>query len=88
MMWSNVQKDKWIQVNNFILNNIPENIMILDFKGEVRFISDYCKSFMEDCNFALEKTKEFFKKIQNLHQQQQQNELGPSFRVIDREIIF
>ena len=85
MMWSNLQQEKWIQVNNFILNNIPENIMILSVQGEVKFISDYCKSFMVDCNFALEKTRDFFKRIQNLHhQQQQQNDLAHSFRVINQ----
>jgi len=71
MMWNNLQQEKWIQVNNFILNNIPENIMILDFKGkgEVKFISDYCKSFIQNCGFILgNTTKEFFKSIHNLHQ--------------------
>jgi len=38
MMWRNLQQEKWLQVNNFILSN-----MILDLKGEVRFISDYCE---------------------------------------------
>jgi len=73
MMWINLQQEKWIQVNNFILNNIPENIMILDFKGDVRFASDSCKSFLESCNFSMDTKKDFFKKIQNLQQQQQQH---------------
>ena len=71
MMWMNLQQEKWIQVNNFILNNIPENIMILDFGGEARFISDYCRSFMESCNFTLDNNmRDFFNKIGNLHQLQ------------------
>jgi len=82
MMWMNLQQEKWIQMNNFILNNLPENIMILTAQGEVKFISDYCKSFMEDCNFSLtHKTRDFFNKIHHLHQLQ--TELAPSFQVID-----
>ena len=57
-----------MQVNNFILNNIPENIMILDVAGQVKFISDYCKSFMEKCHHSLD-TTEFFGNIRDLQQQ-------------------
>ena len=67
MLWGGIQKDQWMQVNNFILNSIPENIMILDLKGEIRFISEYCKSFLNDCKIPLE-TTHLFKKVQNLQQ--------------------
>ena len=69
MIWSNLQKEKWVQVNNFILNNIPENMMILDVKGEIKFISDYCKSFMKKNGLSDENTVELFGKIQDLEQQ-------------------
>jgi len=68
MIWNSIQQEKWMQVNNFILNNIPENIMILDVAGQVKFISDYCKSFMEKCHHSLD-TTEFFNDIRDLQQQ-------------------
>jgi len=68
MIWVTLQQEKWMQVNNFILNNIPENIMILDVSGQVKFISDYCKSFMEKCNHLSLDSKEFFSKIGSLQQ--------------------
>ena len=69
MVWANIQQEKWMQVNNFILNSLPENIMILDISGETKFISEYCKSFMRKCNLSLD-TKELFERVQNLQQQQ------------------
>jgi len=57
-----------MQVNNFILNNIPENIMILDPSGETKFLSDYCKRFMENCHLSLE-PQDFFIKIKDLQEQ-------------------
>ena len=53
MVLTNLQQEKWMPINDFILNNIPENIMILDIDGETRFISDYCKSFFALFNFRL-----------------------------------
>jgi len=40
LMRTNIEQEKWMQMNNFILNDIPENIIILDLKGEVKFISE------------------------------------------------
>jgi len=73
LMWANIQKQKWMQVNDFILNNIPENIMILDVRGELKFISEYCKSFIKKCGPSLD-TKDLFKKVQDLKQQQSEPE--------------
>ena len=69
MIWKNLQQEEWMQVNNFILNNIPGNIMILDFAGKAKFISDYCKSFMEKCHLSGENTDDLFDKIKDLEQQ-------------------
>ena len=68
MILANLKQEKWMQVNDFILNNIPENIMILDFDGKTKFISDYCKSFLEKCHLSLD-IKELFKKVQDLTEQ-------------------
>lgn len=68
MIWNSIQQEKWMQVNDFILNNLPENIMILDVSGQVKFISDYCKSFMENCQNSLE-TAVLFNNIRDLQQQ-------------------
>ena len=69
MTWTNLQQENWMQVNNFILNNIPENIMILDFAGQTKFICDYCKSFMEKCNLALD-AQGLLRKIRHLQRVQ------------------
>jgi len=63
-----VEQENWMQVNNFILDSIPENVMILDFAGEARFTSEYCKPFMERYNFSVN-TRDFFKKVKDLQQQ-------------------
>jgi len=67
-VWANIQHEKWIEVNKFILSNIPENIMILDFAGQTKFISEYCKDFMEKCQLSLD-NKDLFKKIRELQEQ-------------------
>jgi len=71
LMWSSLNQEKWVQVNNFILNSIPENIMILDLAGETKFISEYCKSFIMKYQASLDNTKGFFAKIRDLQQQYQ-----------------
>ena len=53
MVWANIQQEKWIQVNNLILNNISENIMILDLAGETKFISEYYKAFLNQCRIDM-----------------------------------
>jgi len=68
LMWTNLQQEKWMQVNNFILNSIPENIMILGLSGEAKFVSESCKSFMKKCRLAIE-TKDYLKRIRDLQQQ-------------------
>jgi len=69
LMRTNLEQEKWMQVNNFIFDNIPENIMILDLNGEAKFMSKHCKSFMKKYNFA-SNVKEFFKRVGNLQNQQ------------------
>jgi len=63
-----MRQEKWMQMSNFILNNIPENIMILDVAGEVKFISEYCQNFMKKCDTSLD-TNNFLNKIRDLQQQ-------------------
>ena len=70
MLLINMHQEKWMQINEFILNNIPENIAIIDVSGEAKFISDNFKNFIIKCcgdNNALS-VKEFCEKIQNLEQ--------------------
>jgi len=71
-----IQKERWMQVNNFILNSLPENIMVLNLNGETKFMSEYFLSFMKKCQLPLD-TQGFFKRVQDLHQQQQQSEVNP-----------
>jgi len=73
MIQANIQQDRWRQVNNFILNSLPENIMVLDLSGEVKFISEYFQSFIKKAHLP-DDPKEFFKKVQDLTQQY---DIGP-----------
>jgi len=78
MMLTTIQQEKWVQINEFKLNNIPENIMILDLDGEAKFINDYCKSFIEICNCTTESTQHFFTKITDIQQQAEPEPPSPS----------
>ena len=46
------QQERWVQINEFVLNNIPENIVILDLGGRVSFASNYCKAFMQAAHLS------------------------------------
>jgi len=80
LMRTNIEQEKWMQVNNFILDSIPENILILDLADEkkVEFISEYCKTFLDVLSLE---TRDFFKKVRDLKQQEEPVEspcLAPS----------
>ena len=51
-IFTNAQQERWMQINQFVLNNIPENIVILELGGGVNFISDYCKAFMQSVHLS------------------------------------
>jgi len=63
---TNTQQERWIQINDFILNNIPENILILELGGEVNFVSDYCKVFMRKAHLS-QNPQDLFTNIQDLN---------------------
>ena len=73
MIWINLEQKNWMQANNFILNNILENIMILDVKVEVRFINDYCKNLRQKSQDPSLSTKDFLKKIRDFKQDDELN---------------
>ena len=68
MILTSMHQEKWMQINEFILNSVPENILILDTAGQPKFISDYFKYFMEKCRCS-PNINEFFEKVQDLQQQ-------------------
>jgi len=82
MIWTNIQQEKWMQVNNFILNNIPENIMILNLSGQTQFISDYCKYFMAKCNLVSADCRDLFTKVQDLQLQQDDSDPSSHYTVL------
>jgi len=55
--------------------------MILDVKGETKFVSEYCKSFMKKCRLSLD-TKDFLKKIKDLQQIQYESDASSPSMVI------
>jgi len=81
LMRTNLEQEKWMQVNNFILDSIPENIMILDIgiEREVKFMSEHCKLFMK--KFGLE-MKEFFESVRELQEYESVDQVSPSITTI------
>jgi len=75
VMRANIEQEKWMQVNNFILNNSPENIIILNLKGEVKFISGYCKSFMKKCSLSNDDPEEFLKEFKTSNSNSNLNQI-------------
>lgn len=52
LLLSNLHQEKWLEMNQFILNNVPEKIAILDWDGQVKFMSDYLKTFIDKFDFT------------------------------------
>lgn len=76
-VFTNVQQERWMQVNDFVLNNIPENILIMELGGEVRFVSGYCKAFMKRAHLSQD-PKELFTSVKELYQQPETEPSSPS----------
>jgi len=73
-VFTNLQQERWMQVNNFVLNNIPENIFILELGGgQVMFVSDYCKAFLQKLHLSND-PKELFGSIKDLYRQPEEND--------------
>ena len=72
-VFTNTHQERWMHINQFVLNNIPENIIILDVGGQVNFVSDYCKVFMKKMHLSQD-PKELFSHINDLSQQQPEPE--------------
>jgi len=72
-VFTNTHQERWMHINQFVLNNIPENIVILDIGGQVNFVSDYCKVFMKKLRLSQD-PKELFSLISDLSQQQSEAE--------------
>lgn len=64
----NLQQGTWLEINEFILNNIPENIAIFNMDGNVRFVSDQLKQLTHKYGYS-DDVKTFFKEIEYLSQQ-------------------
>ncbi len=80
-IFMNTQQERWMQINQFILNNIPENIVILDLEDHVDFVSNNCQSFMQRSHLSQD-PKDLFLNIVDLHHQpetESQNPLNVKF---------
>lgn len=74
---TNAQQEKWMKINDFVLNNIPENIVILELGGEVTFVSDYCRAFMRKTHLS-QNPRDLFSNIRELYQQPETEPSSPS----------
>jgi len=78
----NLKQEKWMHVNQFILNNIPEKIAILDLNDEVKYTSDYFKAFLHRWYYA-QNIEKFFCEVQNLQRQYEPDSFNlPIFVII------
>lgn len=66
-----VRQERWIQINDFILNNVPENIAIFDIEGAPKFVNEHFKEYMGRYSHSLD-IRKFMKNIKELQQQQQE----------------
>ena len=74
---TNSQQERWIQINDFVLNNIPENIVIIELGGDVTFVNDYCKTFMRKAHLP-ENPRDLFTNIRELYLQLESEPSSPS----------
>ena len=48
LLLTSIKQEQWVQINEFILNNIPEKIAILDLEGGVKYTSEFLKQFTRE----------------------------------------
>jgi len=77
----NAQQERWIKINDFILNNLPENIVILELGGAVTFMSDYCKAFMQRAHLS-QNPQDLFTNIKELYLQPETEPSSPETVII------
>jgi len=77
LLFTTLHQEKWLKMNEFILNNVPEKIAILDLNGTVKFISEYFKLFMEKCGFP-DDLNSLCKQIKDLQQHYENDMLSVS----------
>jgi hypothetical protein len=63
-----IQQRQWLQLNDFILNNIPENIAIMDLKGNCSFISESFRKLMT-LHTGSNEIKPLLQNVKNIQQQ-------------------
>jgi len=65
LLLANLKQAQWMQVSEFILDSIPENIAIFDLNGETKYLSAYFLQLLQqsDCPNNIDK---FFGGIKNL----------------------
>jgi len=81
LLLTSLHQEKWVQLNEFILNNIPEKIAILNVNGELKFMSDYLRVFLKKFGH-MEDIHPLFKNITDLKQQYESDSLNFVHQVI------
>jgi len=65
LMLTNLHQAQWIQVSEFILDHLPENLAIFDLNGETQYLSAYLLEFMRKSKCA-DDVEKFFENIHDL----------------------
>jgi len=86
-VFTNVQQERWMKINDFILNNIPENILILELGDQVKFVSDYCKNFMRKAHLS-QNPSDLFTNVKDLTQQHDTESSSPSNVFFNSQYLF
>jgi len=77
LLFTTLHQEKWLKMNEFILNNIPEKIAIIDVDGVVQFTSEYFKHFMKKCGYP-DDIHTLCKEIKDLQQHYENDMLSVS----------
>ena len=67
LLLTSIRQEKWVQINEFILDSIPEKIALLDLEGGIKYSSGYLKQFVKKCGYDDDVNK-IFSKVRNVQQ--------------------
>lgn len=68
MVMGSIQQQQWLQLNEFILDNIPENIAIMDLNGKSNFINENFRKLIR-LHSGFDEINQFLKSVKKIKRQ-------------------
>lgn len=78
----NIHRGQWLKLNEFMLNNLSENIAILDLKGKCKFISQNLQKVINKRGQEYNEIEQFLQKIKDIQWLQQETESDSESSVV------